>query len=146
MIQLYFLSILFSGLTGYILVSSGDDALPFSGDTEDDVRFPLHNDTFRLVLGLLTSITGLLMLFLPISKDISVAVPGTFIVGDLVPAVVSIAAGFSLIWGFYRDKATLKGGRLEKMGETLLKYKRWLGFIVIAVTALHFIFPQAPLL
>ncbi|MDR0878015.1 MAG: hypothetical protein LBN21_08180 [Treponema sp.] len=145
--QLYFLSILFNGLTGFVLVSNGDDSSLDHQDFEENTRFSLQNETFRLILGILTAITGLLVLLSPytilIIKDGIPISRGIPILGDLIPALVGLAAGFSLIWSFYRGRSTAAGGKVAQLGETFFKYKKWMGFIIIAVAALHFLFPQA---
>jgi hypothetical protein len=150
MIQLYFLSILFNGLAGFLLVSDSDDTYQDTGEFEGDAKFSLHNETFRLILGIITAITGLLVLLSPytvlVIKDGIPISRGIPIIGDLVPSLVGIAAGFSLIWSFYRKRSTLSGGKLEQLGEIFLKNKKWLGIVVLAVAGLHFLFPQALLL
>jgi hypothetical protein len=150
MIQLYFLSVFFNGLAGYLLVSDSNDPAWDNKEFDDTGTFSLHNETFRLILGILTAITGLLVLLSPytvlIIKDGIPISRGIPVIGDLVPSLVGIAAGFSLIWSFYRNRSTLSGGKLEQLGETFLKNKKLLGIAVLAVAGLHFLFPQALLL
>jgi hypothetical protein len=150
MIQLYFLSILFNAVTGFVLVTDSDDLSLNHQDSEGKAGFSLHNETFRLILGILTAITGILVLLSPytvlIIKDGIPISRGIPVIGDLVPSLVGIAAGFSLIWSFYRERSSFAGGKLEHLGETFLKYKKWLGFAVIVIAVLHFLFPQALLL
>jgi hypothetical protein len=78
MVQLYFLSILLNGLSGYVLGFSGNEPDTGMGNS---LRFSLNNSTFRLILGILTAVTGLLKLLSPIEGDVPVA-------GDLVPAIL----------------------------------------------------------
>jgi hypothetical protein len=114
MIQLYFLSVLLNGLAGYILLSGGRTE---EAHIETSLRFSPHNQTFQ------------------------------FILGDLVPALAGIAAGFILIFGFYREHASAvpseNEGKLDRIGETFLHYKKAMGILLLAVSALHFLFPQA---
>jgi hypothetical protein len=133
MIQLYFLSILFNGLTGFILISDRDDR---GESIETSLRLSLNNDTIRLVLGILAAITGLLKLLSPAVENIP-------FLGDLIPGLGGLAAGFVLIFSYYRERSTLDSGKLEKIGDIFLKYKKWLGYVLIVSAALHFLFPQA---
>ncbi|MDR3249032.1 MAG: hypothetical protein LBT39_09635, partial [Treponema sp.] len=98
MIQFYFLSILFNAVTGFTL---------FCDDSEDEssveagLRFSFRNETFRLILGILTMVIGLLKILSPVQGDIQV-------VGDLVPALVGLGAGFIVLMGYYQDRSGLE--------------------------------------
>jgi hypothetical protein len=65
--------------------------------------------------------------------------------GDLFPAVAGVAAGFILIFGFYREhSASMENeGKLDRIGDIFLQYKKAAGFILFAVSLLHFLFPRA---
>ena len=137
MIQLYFLSILCNGLAGYTLLM-GDAGE--SDSIENSLRFSLHNTTFRLVLGILSALVGILKLLSP-------ALDGIPFLGDFLSAAGGIAAGFVLIFGSYRERAAFAGeGTLDRVGDAFLKYRRGVGVILIALAVLHFLFPQALLL
>ncbi|MDR1100127.1 MAG: hypothetical protein LBL28_06555 [Treponema sp.] len=131
MVQFYFLSILLNGLTGFILIRGGDDP---EAAIETSIRFSLSNNTFRLVLGILITITGLLKILAPI--DIPV-------VGDLLPALLGLAAGFVLFFEYYRGQSTVESENMIRLEETIRRYKKWLGFALLASAALHFLFPRA---
>jgi hypothetical protein len=133
MVQFYFLSILLNGLSGYILSFGRDEP---EGSIENSLRFSLNNSTFRLILGILTTVTGLLKLLSPTEGDIP-------IIGDLLPALLGLAAGFILFFGYYRDRTTVESEKVSRFDETLNRYKKWLGFIMIASSVLHFLFPRA---
>ena len=131
MIQLYFLSILFNGLVGFLFIfeetkenGEGSKKLSFLGDGP------------RLALGIVTAITGILKILLPMK---------ILILGDLLPALAGIAAGFMLIFGFYRERAakTEETGRFDIFGETLLHYKKIAGIVLLATSVLHFVFYDA---
>jgi hypothetical protein len=137
MIQLYFLSILFNGVSGYLLFTgdSGEDA-----SIETSLQFSIYNQTFQFILGILCALTGILKLLSPSMDNIP-------ILGDLVPAFAGIAAGFILVFGFYRqhtsDRTVEAEGKLDRVGETFLRYKKGAGILLMAIAALHFLFPQA---
>jgi hypothetical protein len=138
MIQLYFASILCNGLAAYILIA--DDTAEGGSSIESSLRFSLHNPTFRLILGILCAVIGVLKLLSP-SMD---TMP---ILGDLIPALAGLAAGFMLIFGYYREYATIGSiepeGKLDRLGGAFLQYKKVAGFILLAAAVLHFLFPQA---
>jgi hypothetical protein len=140
MIQLYFLSILCNGLTGYILIrnDSGDDGL-----IETSMRFSARNSTFRLGLGIVSAVTGLLKLLSPVSDNWPV-------LGDLIPGLAGIAAGFMLIFGYYREHASdvaFSGeGKMDHIGDSVLKFQKGAGFALLFLALLHFLFPRAILL
>jgi hypothetical protein len=136
MIQFYFLSILLNGVSGYVLGFGENEPVP---EIENNLRFSLNNSVFRLILGILTAITGLLKLLSPTEGDIPV-------VGDFVPAILGLAAGFALLFGYYRERSTVESEQINRLDETIGRYKKWLGFVLLVSAALHFLFPQALLL
>jgi cytochrome c biogenesis protein CcdA len=136
MIQIYFLSIFLNVLAGYVLVIGGEGE---KADSEAKFRFSINNETFRLILGALTVVTGLLKLLSPVQGDVPVA-------GDLFSVLAGLAAGLILIFDFYRSRSSLVPERLEKAGNFLSKGRKGIGFAVIAAAVLHFMFPAVPLL
>jgi len=138
MIQLYLLSIIFNGLIGFLLIL---------GDTEEvvaqvkGIRFFFSSWGFRLVLGIITLITGILKLLLPMPNSERTAIP---ILGDLLPALGGIVAGFILIFSFYRENSTKNesaNGKLDRIGDTLLQYRKAVGISLLVISVLHFLFP-----
>ncbi|MDR3170243.1 MAG: hypothetical protein LBU17_01300 [Treponema sp.] len=124
MVQIYFMSILFNGVAAYILI-------------RDPGAF--YNDTNRLVIGVLTMVTGLLKLLSAVEGDVPV-------LGDMFPASAGLAAGFMLIFEYYRKKSTMDSETARKIEGFLNFNKKWIGFLVLGSAALHFLFPQALLL
>ncbi|GHT73391.1 hypothetical protein FACS1894124_1700 [Spirochaetia bacterium] len=141
MIQFYFLSILFNAASGYLLIRKDDSE---TDPAEPALPGFLQNETLHLVLGLLTVVTGFL-------KILSPAEANTPVIGDFIPVLAGIAAGFTLIVEFYRSHSTIdselsSGEPSEKVTHLLVKNRRWIGFAAIAAAALHFLFPGVPLL
>ena len=135
MVQLYFLSLLFNSLSAYILIASEG----WEKDTfEASMKFSPRNETFRLVLGILAAVTGLLKLLSPYSGRIP-------FLGDLIPAFGGLAAGFLLIFEYYRERSQHTGeeGKLDKFGNAFLVWKKSIGFVLLVSVVLHFLFPQA---
>ncbi|MCL2809402.1 MAG: hypothetical protein FWD24_04970 [Treponema sp.] len=126
MIQLYFLSIVCNCLAGYVLFAGSDN--------NENTPFPVNNPTFILALGILSAVSGVLKLLS--SMDIPV-------IGDLLPAASGIIAGIILIFGIYRQNISSKPGELDRLGVSLLAFRKPIGLILLAVAVLHFLFPRA---
>jgi hypothetical protein len=137
MVQLYFLSIILNVLTGFLLVF-GDT---IEGDsTAKSIRTFISTGGIRLVLGILAAITGVLKLLSPMF--IGTKIP---IFEDMLPALAGIAAGFILIFGFYRENSVKNNneGNLDRVGDMFLHNKKVVGIVLLAVAVLHFLFPTA---
>jgi uncharacterized membrane-anchored protein len=132
MIQFYFLSVLFNAAAGYVLVMEEKDR---DEGIKTGSYFSLDNDTLRLILGILTLVSGLLKLLSAIQGDIPV-------IGDLLPAVMGLLAGFILIFEYYHTKTELEVKNSEVLERILLKNKKWVGFVAVASAILHFLFPS----
>ncbi|MDR3020526.1 MAG: hypothetical protein LBU66_06435 [Treponema sp.] len=133
MVQLFFLSILCNGLSGYLLFKHDENG------TEDKAQSPLNNPTFQLVLGILSVVTGVLKLLSPFGGR-------AYIFGDLVPSAAGVLAGLLLIFGLYRQGKTSEPGpekSLDAFASNLLRFRKPIGLGLIAVAVLHFLFPQA---
>jgi hypothetical protein len=132
MMQLYFLSILFNAVSGYIL---------FDGrESEATSSFALNggNRSFRLSLGILTALTGFISL---------IAGRGLPVLGDFIPALCGLASGGALLFDFYRSSATLPTEKAALDAVDIIdKYKKPLGVVSMAAAVLHFLLPNVPLL
>ncbi|MBL8968267.1 MAG: hypothetical protein JNG85_14770 [Spirochaetaceae bacterium] len=93
MIQFYFLSILLNVVGGYALAI---DATHRSSPAVDGLRAFLRDPTVRLVIGILTIVTGAFKLLAVVRGDIPV-------VGDFVPAVAGLAVGATILLELYRE-------------------------------------------
>jgi uncharacterized membrane protein len=140
MIQLYLLSIVLNGLIGFLLVFG--ETID-GGSTGNGFKISFSSWSFSLVIGILAAITGVLKLLSPIPMEKTQA--QVFILGDLLPAVAGIAAGFILIFGFYRENSaqTETDGKLNRIGDASLRYKKAIGIALLVIAALHFLFPTA---
>jgi purine-cytosine permease-like protein len=134
MIQFYFLSIFFNVLAGYVLVSDDD-----GGALEIKPGFSLKDETAKLVLGILSMATGVLKLLSSVEGDLPV-------VGDIIPAVTGFAAGFVLVFEYYKNRRSFDDDGPESVGDLLNKNKKILGFLALISAALHFLFPKVLLL
>ena len=135
MLQFYFLSIFLNLLAGYLLFFWDD-----SGSSEDKNNFPLQGDTFILIVGILSALTGLVKLFSPVGGRLP-------IIGDLVPAAVGLVCGFVLLFGYYRRRTSIDDSEHTRKIEGLLSgNKKLLGALAFVVAVLHFLFPGVPLI
>jgi hypothetical protein len=130
MIQFYFLSILLNALSGYALIKKSDD----DAGLETGFRLSLQNETCRLILGAATILTGLLKILSSLRGDVPV-------VGDIVPALAGLLAGFVLVFEYYRGRSTLEPEHTEKIEQVLMHNKKWVGYFAMAVAVLHFFLP-----
>ena len=135
MLQFYFLAVFLNALTGYMLITGdSDNALEFKSN------FSVMDETFRLIIGVLSVVTGLLKLLSPIEGDIPV-------IGDLIPAISCFLTGFILIFEFYKSRSTLdETENAEKINQVLVRNKKIVGIAAVAAAVLHFLFPKVLLL
>jgi hypothetical protein len=140
MVQLYLLSVVLNGITGFWFIF-GD--FGESDSVEKSMKFSFFGSGFRLILGILTAVIGILKLFLPV-KSLS-AGTGIPILGDFLPALVGIAGGFILLFGFYRENkaGSDRENDLDRIGDAFIRYRKVTGFTLVAISLLHFIFPEA---
>jgi hypothetical protein len=139
MVQLYFLSIVFNGLAGFLFVFAelgGDDS------AENSAKFSSVGSGFRLIVGILAAVTGILKLLMPMGDAGKIGVP---ILGDLLPGLASLIAGFMLIFGFYRERSSHVDSeeKINHFGEVALHYQKAVGIALLASALLHFLFPAA---
>ena len=130
------MSILCNGLCGFLLFTGLEGE-----NIEISEKFSLRNPTFHLILGILCAVTGVLKLLLPVE--------GFIILGDLIPALACLACAVVFIFGIFRQHSlsdTGVHGTLDRLGQTLLYFRKTLGIVLMAVALLHFLFPQAALL
>lgn len=137
MLQFYFLSILLNAITGLILMFA-DKEYPVA---MQGVRIPeiAQDETFRLVLGILTGVTGFFKLLTAVRGDVPV-------IGDLVPALAGLAGGFSLLYEFYRSRSVSDESSLPLAIQRIVSSKRYVGLACVIAATLHFLFPSVLLL
>lgn len=134
MLQFYFLSIVLNALAGFILISK-DEKIRL----EFNSSFTLKDDTFRLLVGILSAVTGLLKILSVVEGDIPV-------IGDLVPALLGFLTGFILIFEHYRSHPVSEDSDQSDKISMILINKRIIGIAALVAAALHFLFPKVLLL
>ena len=133
MVQLYFLSILCNGLAGYVLFAGSDNLSESSNP-------PMNISTAHLVLGILCAVSGVLKLLSPMPLSLE---SGSVIIilGDFIPALAGLAAGLMLIFGIYRQDMSAKAGELDRLGVSLLAFRKPIGMGLVVTAVVHFLFP-----
>jgi hypothetical protein len=157
LIQFYALSVVLNICGGYALAA---DTSVVHGSAFDGVRAYFRDSTVRLVLGILTLITGCFKLLAVIRGDIP-------IVGDFLPAAGGIAVGLALLLERHRGRAedgvpgtggeghgpdhagtgkAAAGKRFSMTIETaqdlFLSNKKVLGIAGMIAGLIHFLFPM----
>ena len=130
MVQFYLLSVLMNIVAGYALVSHETEP---KGTKFDGIREYLKDGTIRLVLGILCSTVGFFKLLTVMRGDIPV-------VGDLVPSLGGMAAGFTLLLEFYKSNSNVTTTSLEKLDAIFVANKRIVGITAIVSGFVHFLF------
>ncbi|MDR2797846.1 MAG: hypothetical protein LBB80_05840 [Treponema sp.] len=139
MIQFYVLSIFCNAVAGYMLICREE---PDTSTQGRDINGVLEHDTFRLILGILSIITGLFKLLSAMQGDVPV-------IGDLIPALSGFASGSVLVLAHYRTRTNLpqtSSPGMTALERILITYKRPIGFFALGTAVLHFLFPQALLI
>ena len=149
MAQFYFLSVLLNIIIGLVLVYGTDLTKQASGSktkavsTKKNSVFSgiacLESKTFRLVLGVLAVLVGIMVILSPFRNDVPV-------IGDLLPAIAGFASGASLLLEYYLSSATEETNIPEKVKTILIDGRKYIGVGCLVAGLLHFIFPQVPIL
>lgn len=132
MLQFYFLSILLNSVTGVVLLFS--DKNYNNPLTEHNLPLIIQDETFRLVLGVLTSVTGFFKFLTAVRGDVPV-------IGDLFPALAGLAGGFTLLYEFYKSRSTIEQESLHPIIQKIIDSKRYVGVACLVAACFHFLFP-----
>ena len=137
MLQFYFLSIVMNALAGYILIK-GDDGGQSSLVFKNGL--PIKDETFKLVVGIISALTGLMKILSVVDGDVPV-------IGDAFPALTGFLSGFILIFEYYRSRTSLENSDgVEKVDRLLIANKKVIGSAALVAAVLHFLFPTVLLL
>lgn len=134
MMQFYFLSIITNITAGLALTS---DYLSERMPSLTPLRNFFLRTRVRAVTGGAAFIVGFLKLLI---YSTAMDVP---VVGDLLPALAGMGAGFSLIFDMYKDRARLSAHTIESIERAVLTYRIPLGLSAMAAATLHFLLPGA---
>lgn len=132
MMQFYLLSVVMNLLGGYILYS---EMKPDKGNPFDGVRAFFREETLRLVVGIMSCVTGLFKLLTVTDGDIPV-------IGDFSAALAGLLVGFTLVFEFYRKHTTVTSKNAERLEKIFLANKNFVGIAGMCASVVHFLFPR----
>ncbi len=131
MYQFYFLSIFMNLLAGLALAhESLEERMAIRSFLNPEL---LIRPSFQLIVGIITAIVGFF-------KFLSVTDGNVPVVGDLLPAVVGLAAGFTLILMYYQDRSTVNSPTSETLQAIFVKNRTVIGLLALITAVLHFFF------
>lgn len=152
MAQFYFLSIIMNIFAGLVLIYGRDftkeEKLPSEeiDEKKSDKKSALfseipllENGNFRLVLGVLTVLTGLMKILSVFRNDVPV-------IGDLLPALAGLLAGASILIEYYLVTSSMENNLPENVNRLFIEGRKYIGVFAIIAGVIHFIFPQVLLL
>lgn len=93
------------------------------------------DQTFKLVVGILSGLTGIMKFLSPIQFDVAV-------IGDFVPAVASVAASACILVNWYESTSSVALVLPSFVKRIFGDGKKYLGVFCIIAAVLHFIFPR----
>ena len=134
MLQFYFLSILLNLVTGLILYfvdSNGQESV-----SETKIPPIVYDETFRLILGILTAVTGLFKLLSAVRGDVPV-------VGDLLPALAGLIGGFVILYEYYKNRSRdeVENVNASVFFQKMIAGKKYIGIVCMVAAICHFLFP-----
>lgn len=154
MLQFYFLSVFLNCITGLILIS---ETTKKTTSTEDVIVKPegtesvaptetkkssflfIQNPTFKLIIGILAVLTGILKLLSVVPNDVPV-------IGDLIPSIAGLLGGGAVLFSYFTTQTTLEVKPGKFFSNVFVMGKRYVGVICLIAATLHFLFPKVPLL
>ena len=132
MVQFYFLSI-FVNLIGGLLLAG--DVLNKQFSKLDILQELFKAPAYLLSFSIISGVTGIFKIISVFNGDVPV-------IGDLIPALISmlIAVYLFITWQKSRDQDI--NTAFEKTDSLIDKYKNILGIAAIVISLLHFFFPN----
>jgi len=132
MVQFYFLAVCLNLLGGLVL------AAPYFQERFPGIlslrEFVFGKKTFRISLISSLLIVGIL-------KIISVFIGDVILVGDLLPSLMLLVSGFTLMVEYLSENNDAEKGFIKKMDSIFVKHSSIVGVAAIVAGTLHFIFP-----
>lgn len=157
MLQFYFLSILLNLVTGLVLFCEKNEKPELAEDFLNEENFAdedfFENDSskksnnsnpilglfesknFKLVLGVLGVLVGIMKLLSVIQNDVPV-------IGDLFPAIMGIIGGFCVLLQFYMEMNSIDYAPNSLLQTIFVDNRRIIGICCLVVATLHFVFPK----
>lgn len=136
MVQIYFLVVLVNLIMGFILTK---DFFSKKFENFKPIDALLSSEILQVTVGCIGAIVGMLALFLRYTGNL-------LILGDLIPAVISIISGTSLFIEYIAQEENMNSVVVAFFKKTFLKYRSIVGFTAIVFAVIHFIAPSVELL
>lgn len=130
MLQFYFFSIVLNFLSGLVLI--------FMGSEKNELCI-FQTKVSRLILGIATFVVGFFKLISVIRTDI-------LIVGDLLPALFGLLAGFTLLLDYYVHETSSEIPVTHGFLAFFTTGQKYIGIGAIIFAVLHLLFPYVPFL
>ena len=134
MIQFYLLSVVLNAASGLLLVFSKQVPEDAAETSAAGLSF-FETKNFRLVLGLLTALTGIMKFLSVVQGDIPV-------IGDLIPAIAGISAGVCLLYEYYKASSSVSFSLPPFFEKLFIAGRKYMGIFCILAATRHFIFPR----
>ncbi len=132
MVQFYFLSI-FVNLIGGLLLAG--EVLNKQFSKLDILQELFKAPKYLLSFSIFSAVTGIFKIISVYNGDVPV-------VGDLIPALVSMVIAVYLFLSWQKNKSVEINTALEKTDTLIEKYRNIIGIAAIVVSVLHFFFPD----
>lgn len=132
MVQFYFLSIFVNFIGGLLLAG---DTINRQFTKLDTLQELFKAPTYLITFSIVAAVTGVFKIISVFNGDVPV-------IGDLLPAVISILIAVFLFLSYQKDKNGEIKTSLEKTNSLIQKYRNILGIAAIIISLLHFFFPS----
>ena len=138
--QLWFLSVLLNVFSGLVLIFSAQTNGEADADDASAAPAFFQHSTFRLVLGILCALIGIIKLF--VSMPRGDALSGIPVIGDLLPALAGIVGGGALLVDYYKNFSSMSIEFPAIVQKICIDNRKYAGIVCIIIAVLHFIFPR----
>lgn len=130
MYQIYFLSIITNLLAGLTLAHDRfEEPLRLSSVVNAEL---FRRQGFRLAVGIAAFVMGFL-------KLLSVSPGDVAVVGDLVPALTGMLAGFALGFQYYQERSTAESPAMVSLDRIFGRHSSTLGLVAVVAGLAHFL-------
>ncbi len=132
MVQFYFLSIFVNFIGGLLLAN---EVIKKQFPKLDALQELFAAQNFILSFSIISAVTG-------VFKIISVYDGDVPVIGDMIPALLSILIAVFLFLNWQKNKEVEINPTLEKTDSLIEKYRNIIGIAAIVISLLHFFFPD----
>ena len=132
MVQFYFLSIFVNFIGGLLLAG---DNINKQFPSIDSLQELFKSTSYMLIFAIVAAVAG-------VFKIISVFEGDVYVVGDLLPAAVSIIIAIHFFTHYFYEKKGTADVHLEQINTVVEEYKTLIGYGAIIIAILHFFFPD----